>query len=101
MLFILCQLVIEAAPLSKDRKSIVLEVPLSTESIKQYRKALMFLYEFQYEQWSIKWPSPKNIKELLNLIKEYERNLVYDQVQTNIDRATHCDLRLLQIWSTD
>ena len=93
LLFILCQLVTEAAPLSKDRKSKVLEVPLSTESVKQYRKALMFLHEFQYEQRSIKWPSPKNIKELLDLIKEYERNLVYDQVQTNIDRAAHCVIR--------
>jgi hypothetical protein len=85
--------VTEAAPMNKTGKSKVLEVPLGFESVNQYKKALMYLHSFQCERRSIKWPSPKTTKELLDLLKEYERNLVYNQVQTNADRAAHCVIR--------
>ncbi|KAG2190460.1 hypothetical protein INT47_006627, partial [Mucor saturninus] len=39
------------------------------------------------------WPSPKKTKEIIELIKKYEHDLVYDQVQTNVDRAAHCVIR--------
>ncbi|KAG2217492.1 hypothetical protein INT45_012610 [Circinella minor] len=79
----------EAAPLSKDRKSKTLIVPLSYESVNQYKKALMFLYEFQSTQRSIEWPSPKRTKDLIDIIKEYERNLVYDQREMFSISARH------------
>ncbi|KAG2222130.1 hypothetical protein INT45_007566 [Circinella minor] len=80
----------EAAPFSRDGKAKMLIVPLSYEPVNQYKKALMFLHEFQSTQRSIEWPSPKRTKNLIDIIKEYECSLVYDQVQTNPDRAAHC-----------
>ena len=37
--------------------------------------------------------SQKKTKEIVELIKKYEHDLVYDQVQTNADRAAHCVIR--------
>ncbi|OAD76858.1 hypothetical protein PHYBLDRAFT_142364 [Phycomyces blakesleeanus NRRL 1555(-)] len=58
------------------------------------------------------WPSPKKTKEVIELIKKYEHNLVYDQVQTNVDRAAHFVIRnsyksgkliriLKSLWTSD
>ncbi|KAG2216344.1 hypothetical protein INT45_013010 [Circinella minor] len=80
----------EAAPFSRDGKAKMLIVPLSYESVNQYKKVLMFLHEFQSTQHSIEWPSPKRTKNLIDIIKEYKCSLVYDQVQTNANRAAHC-----------
>ena len=91
--FILFRIVTEAASLSRDEKSKILEVPLSYESVNQYKKPLMFLHEFQRKQRSTVWPSPKGTRDLMDTIKEYERSLVYDQVQTNADRAAHYVIR--------
>ncbi|KAF1802805.1 hypothetical protein FB192DRAFT_1343188 [Mucor lusitanicus] len=67
----LCKLT-EAAPISKDRKSSIIEISFSYESVNQYKKALMFLHEYQRETRSIVWPSPKKTKKIVDLIKEYE-----------------------------
>ncbi|KAL0144072.1 hypothetical protein V8B55DRAFT_1561425 [Mucor lusitanicus] len=69
----LIMLVTEAAPISKDRKSSIIEISFSYESVNQYKKALMFLHEYQRETRSIVWPSPKKTKK--------------------IDRAVHCVIR--------
>ncbi|KAI7870889.1 uncharacterized protein EV154DRAFT_570817 [Mucor mucedo] len=41
----------------------------------------------------VEWSSPKKTKKIIELIKKYEHDLVYDQVQTNVDRASHCVIR--------
>ncbi|KAL9538276.1 hypothetical protein MBANPS3_011060 [Mucor bainieri] len=65
-------LLTDAAPISKDRKSSIIEIPLSYESVNQYKKALMFLHEYQRGTRSITYPSPKKTKKIVDLIKEYE-----------------------------
>lgn len=103
----------EDAPTSKSGRAKKLQVPIGIESVNQYKKALMALHEFQVATRGIAWPSPKVCKELKNVIKQYGANLIYDQVQTNADRAAHCIIRdsykigqfikiLLDLWcSTD
>ncbi|KAG2206098.1 hypothetical protein INT47_003747, partial [Mucor saturninus] len=81
------------APSNKNGSKKVIEVPLGIESINQYKKVLMFLHEFQSSRREVEWPSPKKTKEIIELIKKYEHDLVYDQVQTNVDRAAHCVIR--------
>ena len=76
----------ENAPSTKDGKK-VLEVPLGIEAIGKYKKALMFLHEFQSERREVPWPSPKKTKQLIDLLKKHERDLVYDQVNTSANRA--------------
>lgn len=61
--------------------------------VNQHKKASMLLHEFQREKRAIAWPSPKKTKELIELLKEYDPDLVYDQVQTNGDRVAHCIIR--------
>jgi len=68
-------------------------VPLGVEAVNQYKKALIVVYDYQFEHRAIPWVSPKKNKEPLDLIKKYEHDLVYDQVQTNADRAAHCVIR--------
>lgn len=86
-------LVANNAPSNKNGSKKVIEVPLGIESINQYKKVLMFLHEFQSSRREVEWPSPKKTKEIIELIKKYEHDLVYDQVQTNVDRAAHCVIR--------
>ena len=83
----------EDAPINKSGRAKKLQVPIGIESVKQYKKALMALHEFQVTTRGIAWPSPKVCKEVKNVIKQYETNLVYEQVQTNADRAAHCIIR--------
>lgn len=90
--FLIFVIVTEAAPSTRGGKRKIIEVPLSIESVNQYKKAIMFLYELQSEYRVVPWSAPKT-KELVDLIKEYERNLVYDQVQTRGNRAAHCVIR--------
>jgi len=85
--------VADNAPLSKDGKKRMIEIPIGIESVNQYKKALMFLYDFQSERRQLDWPSPKKSKEVVDSIKKYEHDLVYDQVQTSADRAAHCVIR--------
>ncbi|OAD74103.1 hypothetical protein PHYBLDRAFT_63946 [Phycomyces blakesleeanus NRRL 1555(-)] len=80
----------ENAASNKNGSKKVIEVPLGIEAVSQYKKFLMFLHEFRSERREGGWPSPKKTKEVIELIKKYEHNLVYDQVQTNVDRAAHC-----------
>ncbi|KAF9418933.1 hypothetical protein BGZ76_004319, partial [Entomortierella beljakovae] len=82
----------EAAPTDKSGKKKVLEIPIGSESVKQHRKALMFLHAFQVEQRSVEWRSPKFCTALKDIIKSYERSLLYDHVQTSQDRGAHCVL---------
>ncbi|KAG2211324.1 hypothetical protein INT46_009226 [Mucor plumbeus] len=84
----------ENAPSSKNGKKKILEVPIGIEAVNQYKKVLMYLHDFQSERRKVEWPSPKKTKEIVELIiKKYEHDLVYDQVQTNADRAAHCVIR--------
>lgn len=83
----------EDAPLNKAGNRKHLEVPIGIESVKQYKKALQALHEYQKQSRSIKWPSPKGCNEILDLITEYEKNLIYDQRKTTADRAAHCTIR--------
>jgi hypothetical protein len=85
--------VAESAPVNKAGTGKVLEVPIGIETVKQFRKALMFLHSFQFERRSIEWGSPKSNTELKALIKAYQENLLYDHLQTNRDRAAHCVIR--------
>lgn len=82
----------ENAPSNKSGKK-VLVVPLGIEAVNQYRKVLMYLHDFQSERRAIEWESPKKTKELKELIKKYEHDLVYDQIQTKADRGAHCVIR--------
>ncbi|CEP11841.1 hypothetical protein [Parasitella parasitica] len=41
----------------------------------------------------MKYPSPKQTKMLLDLIKKYGHDLVYDQVNTSGERGAHCVIR--------
>ncbi|EPB93122.1 hypothetical protein HMPREF1544_00196 [Mucor circinelloides 1006PhL] len=50
------------------------------ETVSQYKKALIIMYDYQFEHQAILWASPKKTKELLDLIKKYNHDLVYDQV---------------------
>ena len=76
-------IVTDAARLSKDGKSKVLQVPLSYKAVNQYRKALLFLYDFQCQRRAVSWLSPNDNQNLALLLKHYRNNLVYDQVVTN------------------
>ncbi|OAD79494.1 hypothetical protein PHYBLDRAFT_162558 [Phycomyces blakesleeanus NRRL 1555(-)] len=80
----------ENAPSNKNGNKKVIKVPLGIESVNQYKKILMFLYEFQSERQEVGWLSSKKTKEVIELIKKYEHDLVYYQVQTNVDRAAQC-----------
>jgi len=86
-------LVVENAPSNKNGSKKITDVPLGVEAINQYKKALIVVYDYQFEHRAIPLASPKKNKELLDLIKKYEHDLVYDQVQTNADRAVHCVIR--------
>ncbi|OAD81261.1 hypothetical protein PHYBLDRAFT_138811 [Phycomyces blakesleeanus NRRL 1555(-)] len=66
----------ENAPSNKNGSKKVIEVPLGIESVNQYKKVLMFLHKFQSKHQ-----------------EKYEHDLVYNQVQTNVDRAAHCVIR--------
>lgn len=66
---------------------------MGSEAVNQYKKVLMFLHEFQSERRQIDWPSPKKTKVWMDLLKKYEHDLIYDQVQTRADRAAHCVIR--------
>ncbi|KAL9536707.1 hypothetical protein MBANPS3_012434 [Mucor bainieri] len=83
----------ENAPSSKTGSKKIIDVPLGVEVVNQYKKALIFLYYYKLENRSMPWPSPKKTKEVMDLVKKYERDLIYDQVQTNADRAAHCVIR--------
>ncbi|CAO3630202.1 unnamed protein product [Mucor hiemalis] len=83
----------KGAPLNKSGKARKLDVPIGIESVKQYKKALMALHEYQFNTRSISWPSPKVCKEVKDVINQYGASLIYDQVQTNVDRAAHCIIR--------
>ncbi|CEP10646.1 hypothetical protein [Parasitella parasitica] len=83
----------ENAPMNKSGKAKKLQVPIGIEAVNQYKRALMALHEFQVITRGVTWPSPKVTKEVKNIIKQYETNLVYDQVQTNADRAAQCIIR--------
>lgn len=87
------QLVAENAPSKNGKK--ILEVPIGIEAVNQYKKVLIYLHGFQSEHRNrqLEWPSPNKTKEVVELIKKYEHDLVYDQVQTNEDRAAHCVIR--------
>ncbi|CEP11912.1 hypothetical protein [Parasitella parasitica] len=82
-----------AAPQNQAGTHKLVEVPIGIESVKLYRKALMFLHEYQHRRRSIEWVSLKNCKELKSLLKQFEHRLVYDQVRTYADRAAHCVIR--------
>ncbi|KAK9718278.1 hypothetical protein K7432_005624 [Basidiobolus ranarum] len=69
----------ENAPSSKNGGKIV-EVPIGIEAVNQYKKALMYLHDFQSERRKVEGPSPKETKEVIEIIKKYEHDLVYDQV---------------------
>ncbi|KAF1804678.1 hypothetical protein V8B55DRAFT_1586480 [Mucor lusitanicus] len=86
-------LVVENAPVNKRGGKRVIDVPFCIEAVNQYKKVLMLIHDYQFEHRAIPGPSPKKTKELIRLIKKYERDLVYDQVQTNADRAAHCVIR--------
>lgn len=86
-------LVAENAPVNKRGGKRVIDVPFCIEAVNQYKKVLMLIHDYQFEHRAIPGPSPKKTKELIRLIKKYERDLVYDQVQTNADRAAHCVIR--------
>ncbi|OAD71040.1 hypothetical protein PHYBLDRAFT_171102 [Phycomyces blakesleeanus NRRL 1555(-)] len=97
---------------NKNGSKKIIEVPLGIEAVSQYKKFLIFLHEFRSERREGGWPSPKKTKEVIELIKKYKYNLVYDQVQTNVDRAAHCVIqdsyksdkliRILKIlWTSD
>jgi len=58
----------------------IIDVPLGIETVSQYKKALIIMYDYQFEHQAILWASPKKTKELLDLIKKYNHDLVYDQV---------------------
>lgn len=83
----------ETAPLHRSGRDIVLQIPLGIEAVKQHKKVLLYLHAFQQEKRSIKWPSPNNVKELNILLKKYQRDLVYDKIHTNVNRAARCVLR--------
>ena len=83
----------EKAPSNKKGGKKIMKVPLGIEAVNQYKKALMFLHEFQSSCREVDYPSPKKTKEVIDSIKKYEHDLVYDQVQTNVDRAAHCVIR--------
>ena len=82
----------EDAPLNRNGKKTI-EVPLGIEAVKQYRKVLIKLYNFQSKSRELKWPSPQKTTVLLHLMKKYEHDLIYDEVQTKADRAAHCVIR--------
>ena len=74
-------LVAENAPSNKNgSKKIIIDVSLGVEAVNQYKKALIVVFDYQFEHRAIPWVSPKKNKELLDLIKKYEHDLVYDQV---------------------
>lgn len=83
----------ESASSNKKGKGKLLEIPVSVESVKQYKKALTKLHEYQRSCRTIEWPAPNESKELLNLIKKYENALVYGQLNTRAERDTHCIIR--------
>ena len=71
----------------------ILRLPNGSEAVKQFRKVLMRLYDYQCLQRSIEWPSPKSDQELKNLMSKYTDELLYGHLQTNQDRAAHCVIR--------
>lgn len=75
----------DAASYSQAGTYKLVEVPIGIEAVKQCRKALMFLHDYQRRHQSIEWPSPKDDKGLKNLFKQFERSLVYGQAQTSAD----------------
>lgn len=81
------------APINKSGRVKKLQVPIGIKSVKQYKKALTALHEFQVTTRGIAWPFPKICKEVKNVIKQYDTNLIYEQVQTNVDRAAHRIIR--------
>lgn len=83
----------DAAPYSQAGTYKLVEVPIGIEAVKQCRKALTFLHDYQRRHQSIEWPSPKDDKGLKNLFKQFERSLVYGQMQTSADRNAHCVIR--------
>ncbi|KAG2189874.1 hypothetical protein INT46_000486 [Mucor plumbeus] len=60
-------------PSSKSDKKKILEVLIDIEAVNQYKRDQTYLYDFQSE-----------------CRKKYGHDLVYDQVQTNADRAIRC-----------
>lgn len=83
----------ETAPLHRSGRDRILQIPLGIEAVKQHKKVLLYLHAFQQEKRSIKWPSPNNIKGLNILLKKYQRDLVYDKIHINVNRAARCVLR--------
>ncbi|EPB85602.1 hypothetical protein HMPREF1544_07595 [Mucor circinelloides 1006PhL] len=74
----------ENAPSNKNGSKKITDVPLGVEAVNQYKKALIVVYDYQFEHRAIPWASPKKNKELLDLIKRYEHDLVYDQNAENL-----------------
>ncbi|KAI9327252.1 hypothetical protein BD770DRAFT_449902 [Pilaira anomala] len=83
----------EDAPSNRKGNKKIIEVPVGIEVVKQYKKVLMFLHEYQSSCREVGYTSPKDIKELTELIKKYQHDLIYDEVQTNADRSSHCVIR--------
>lgn len=51
------------------------------------------MYDYQFEHQVTTWASLKKTKEILDLIKKYRHDLVYDQVQTNAERSARYVIR--------
>ncbi|KAG2210572.1 hypothetical protein INT47_002514 [Mucor saturninus] len=78
---------------TKNADSQLTLLQMAEKAPSNKKGALMFLHEFQSSCREVDYPSPKKTKEVIESIKNYEHNLVYDQVQTNVDRAAHCVIR--------
>ncbi|CEP14725.1 hypothetical protein [Parasitella parasitica] len=59
--------VTDAAPQNQAGTHKLVEVPIGIEPVKQYRKALMFLHEYQRWRQSIEWASSKDCERTLIL----------------------------------
>ncbi|OBZ81364.1 hypothetical protein A0J61_10587, partial [Choanephora cucurbitarum] len=49
--------------------------------------------KFPSERRDAPWPSPKKTKQLIDLLKNHVRDLIYDQVNRSANRAAHCVIR--------
>ncbi|KAI9329311.1 hypothetical protein BD770DRAFT_477950 [Pilaira anomala] len=83
----------EDAPSKWKGNMKVIEAPVGIDVVKQYKKIMMSLHGYQSSCREVGYTSPKDKKELTELIKKYQHYLIYDEVQTNADRSSHCVIR--------
>ncbi|OAD65350.1 hypothetical protein PHYBLDRAFT_153601 [Phycomyces blakesleeanus NRRL 1555(-)] len=99
--FVFKQTYIKSVSVETDVRT---QIGLRTEDNKERQLTLL-------QSREVGWPSSKKTKEAIELLK-YKHDLVYDKVQTNIDRAAHYVIRdsyksgklirvLKSLWTSD